>query len=88
MNNKKTYVKDDSVQLFEILLVFNIVRGDIFGEIGLTKLGDGLVKGQPIEFFDKANDVVLVEVALSVDGFLDLDEQGVVVLVAFCHVAD
>jgi hypothetical protein len=72
--NKKTYVKDDPVQLLEVLLVFDIVRGNVLREVGFAQLCDGLVEGQPVKFLNKSDYVVLVEVALPVDGFLDLNQ--------------
>ena len=46
--NKKTYVKNDPMQLLEVLLVFNIVRRDVLGEVGFAQFCDGLVEGQPV----------------------------------------
>lgn len=61
------------MKFFKVLLIFHVIRGDVFGEVGFAEFCDGFMEGEPVEFFDEADDVVLVEVALSVNGFLDLD---------------
>ncbi len=75
------------MQFLEVLIVFNIIWGNVFGEVGFPELCDTLVQGQPVKFFDQADYVVFVKVALTVNRFLDLDKQRIVVLVTFRHVA-
>lgn len=46
------------------------------------------MKCEPIQFFDKFLDVLLMEIRRSVNTFFDFDDQGEVVLVTFGDVAD
>jgi hypothetical protein len=43
---------------------------------------------EPVKFLNQSDNVVLVEIAFTIDRFLDLDEEWVVVLVALGYVAD
>lgn len=43
---------------------------------------------EPVKFLNQSHNVVLVEIAFTIDRFLDLDQEWVVVLVALGYVAD
>lgn len=75
------------MQLPQKLLIFEFLKG-FFGEIGFTHGEDGFVEGRPIDFLEESFDVVEFELAFPVDGLLDLDNEGEVVLVALGDVAD
>ena len=76
------------MQFLEFLLVFEVLRAEVLGEVGLAHVGDRLVQGQPVQLLDQFPDVVAVEVGRPVYALLDFDDQGEVVLLALGHVAD
>ena len=87
-DSKKRYIKNDPVQFFEIFLIFNIFRGDVFGEVGFAELSNSFMKRKPVKFLNQSHNIVLVEIAFTIDRFFDLDQEWVVVLVALGYVAD
>ena len=76
------------MQFSKVLLIFEVLGSEIFGEAGLAHIGDRLIESEPIQLSHQLLYVLAVEITGAVDALFDLDYQREVVLLAFGHVAD
>ena len=82
-----SYIQDYSVQFPQKLLTLQLLKR-LFWEVVFAHSDHRFMKGRPIDFLNQSLDVIEFELGFPVDGLLDLDQKGEVVLVALCHITN
>ena len=71
------------MQLFQLLLVLQVLGSQLLGEVSLSHIGDCFVESVPVQLFNQFLDIFPVTLGFPVNALLDLDDQREVILLTF-----